>query len=93
MSNFRLRDLNAMEREFMTALKGRLFVREEEYMRWVTAVQALGQEHALVLKAARMSREELKGIKLGHRPDLMAEVFAARRVLSRSVSEGSGGLI
>ncbi|KAJ3017490.1 hypothetical protein HKX48_003518 [Thoreauomyces humboldtii] len=54
MTGLPLRDINTMEREFLTGVGGRLHVTREDYERWLRSVQALGQEHSQVVKRARL---------------------------------------
>ncbi|KAI8905617.1 hypothetical protein EDD86DRAFT_211920, partial [Gorgonomyces haynaldii] len=81
MSGFSLQDINTMEREFLQQLNGKLFVKEQEYSKWVQAIQILGQEHALVLKAAQMSQHEFQSLPLNTRPDLVEEIQDLRKSL------------
>jgi hypothetical protein len=79
MSGFDLTELNTMEREFLTAIQGRLFVNLTEYDRWVKAIQTLGQEHALVLKAASMSEDDYHRFGATVRQDLKEEILLMRK--------------
>jgi hypothetical protein len=79
MSGFPLLELNTMEKEFLVQLDGKLFVSEVEYEKWGQAIQTLGQEHALVLHAAKLSQHELSKLRaLETRPDLVEEIKSIR---------------
>lgn len=78
MSGFSLKALNTMEREFLQALDGKLFIKDHEYHTWVTAIQALGKEHALVLRCEQMSDEEYNKCNI-ERNDLREQIVNLRR--------------
>ncbi|KAJ3160460.1 hypothetical protein HDU86_000794 [Geranomyces michiganensis] len=54
MTGLPLRDINTMEREFLTGVGGRLHVTREDYEKWLRSVQVLGQEHSQIVKRARV---------------------------------------
>ena len=57
-SGLETKDLNAMEREFMTAISGRLFVKEREFKLWGSSIQVLVQEFAWYQKIQALESNE-----------------------------------
>lgn len=55
-SGLETKDLNAMEREFMTAISGRLFVKEREFELWGSSIQVLVQEFTWYQKIQALER-------------------------------------
>ncbi|KAI8918321.1 hypothetical protein DFJ77DRAFT_455139 [Powellomyces hirtus] len=81
MTGLPLRDINTMEREFLTGVGGRLHVTREDYEKWLRSVQVLGQEHSQIVKRARV--EHALGVAANDQ--LAADYDPLRRV--RTVPE------
>ncbi|KAJ3372555.1 hypothetical protein HDU91_003253 [Kappamyces sp. JEL0680] len=86
ISNLPLDEVNRVECEFLRGMRWSLHIRDDQYNQWVQAMQTLGKEHALVLRAFAMEEAELKKLEgqLQGRPDLMEEIHSVRR--SRTVA-------
>jgi hypothetical protein len=86
MANLPLESINSLEIDFLQAVRWDLHVRDDQYTRWVVAMQILGKEHVLVLRAFAMEEQEIVKLEaqLGRRPDLVDEIRSIRR--TRTIS-------
>lgn len=74
--------VNTLEREFLMAMRWNLHIKDFQYQKWTMALQNLGKEHALVLRAVKMEDSEFSRLafQLKSRPDLVEEIRSIRRV-------------
>ena len=75
-----LKTINKAERILLKTLSFKAHITDVQYVKWEHAMQALGKEHAIVLRAAsvEMGQAEMIMMQLKNRPDLVKEILKIR---------------
>ncbi len=82
LSGISVSRINQMEMDFLGSVRWNVHIKPDQYAQWVVAMQSLGKEHALVLRAIQMEEKEFQQLEVqlnGSRPDLVQEITEIRR--------------